>query len=173
MTPPTPTCWPYPPKPHLCGAHALPLDGGRCALGVPEPAPVPQDTLVEVEPTPVPGPGQPGLVEPPAVEPETRPVQRRQCTFCLRIHVGAAERLQREAHRGEPRVAVRHRADVRNVGSRTPVRGSVLTTRADLNCFDFRCFLIVGLPNRWVTDCFALCCSSAAPRGAERLEPLG
>ena len=35
----------------------------------------------------------------------------------------------------------------------TPVRGSVLTTRADLNCFDFRCFPIVGLPNRWVTDC--------------------
>jgi len=74
----------------------------------------------------------------------------------------------------EPRGwAIRHRADVRNVGSRTPVRGSVLTTRADLNCFDFRCFPIVGLPNRWVTDCFALCCSSAAPRGAERLEPLG
>jgi len=37
--------------------------------------------------------------------------------------------------------------------SRTPVRGSVLTTRADLNCFDFLCFPIVGLPNRWVTDC--------------------
>ena len=30
---------------------------------------------------------------------------------------------------------------------------SVLTTRADLNCFDFLCFPIVGLPNRWVTDC--------------------
>ena len=28
----------------------------------------------------------------------------------------------------------------------TPVRGSVLTTRADLNCFDFRCFPIVPLP---------------------------
>ena len=35
----------------------------------------------------------------------------------------------------------------------TPVRGSVLTTRADLNCFDFRCFPIVGLANRRVTDC--------------------
>ena len=34
-------------------------------------------------------------------------------------------------------VAMEPRADVRNVGSRTPVRGSVLTTRADLNCFDF------------------------------------
>jgi len=47
MTAPAPTCWPYPAKPHLCGAHALPLDGGRCALGVPEPEvqvePVPQD----------------------------------------------------------------------------------------------------------------------------------
>ena len=25
------------------------------------------------------------------------------------------------------------------------MRGSVLTTRADLNCFDFRCFPIVGV----------------------------
>jgi hypothetical protein len=40
MTVPAPTCWPYPAKPHLCDAHALPLEGGRCALGVPEPEPV-------------------------------------------------------------------------------------------------------------------------------------
>jgi hypothetical protein len=53
----------------------------------------------------------------------------------------------------EPRLGCAPRADVRNVGSRTPVRGSVLTTRAALNCFDFRRFPIVGLPNRWVTDC--------------------
>ena len=85
MTTPAPTCWPYPPKPHLCGAYALLLDGGRCALGVPEPAPVQQDTIGEVQPEPVPGPGQQGLVEPPAVEPETRPLLRRQCTFCRRV----------------------------------------------------------------------------------------
>ena len=85
MTTPAPTCWPYPPKPHLCGAYALLLDGGRCALGVPEPAPVQQDTIVGVEPEPVPGPGQQDLVEPPAVEPETRPLPRRQCTFCRRV----------------------------------------------------------------------------------------
>jgi hypothetical protein len=30
-------------------------------------------------------PGQPGLVEPSAVEPETRPLLRRQCTFCLLV----------------------------------------------------------------------------------------
>ena len=36
---------------------------------------------------------------------------------------------------------------VRNVGSRTFVRGTGLTTRADLTCFDFRCFPIVGLPH--------------------------
>jgi hypothetical protein len=52
--------------------------------------------------------------------------------------------------------------------SRTPVRGSVLTTRAHLNCFDFFYFPIVGLPNRGVTDCFATCCSPLAPHGAER-----
>jgi len=46
---------------------------------------VQQGTIVEVEPTPVPGRGQPSLVEPPAVEPETRPVLRRQCTFCLLV----------------------------------------------------------------------------------------
>ncbi len=39
----------------------------------------------------------------------------------------------------EPRLGCAPRADVRNVGSRTPVRGSVLTTRADLNCLDFLC----------------------------------
>ena len=46
-----------------------------------------------------------------------------------------------------------------------------LTTRADLDCFDcfdFFYFPIVGLPNRWMTDCFALCCSPVASRGAER-----
>ncbi len=32
-----------------------------------------------------------------------------------------------------------------------------MTTWADLNCFDFLCFPIVGLPNRWVTDCFVIC----------------
>jgi hypothetical protein len=33
---------------------------------------------------------------------------------------------------------------------------------------DFLCFPIEGVPNRWVTDCFAICCSPVAPRGAER-----
>jgi hypothetical protein len=52
--------------------------------------------------------------------------------------------------------------------SRTPVRGSVLTTRADLNRFDFLCVPIVGRPTRGVTDCFAIGCSPVAPRGPER-----
>ena len=100
---PAPTCWPYPTKPHLCGAHALPLDGGRCALGVPEPEPVQQDTIVEVEPEPVPGPGQQGLVEHPVVEPETRPLLRRQCTFCLLVlsdYDPARLRARQLAHEG-------------------------------------------------------------------------
>jgi hypothetical protein len=68
--------------------------------------------------------------------------------------------------------AVRHQADVRNVGSRTPVRGSVVTTRAEL-------LRLPLLPDRGVAEplgdgllhrLLLSCGASTAPSG---LEPPG
>jgi len=65
--------------------------------------------------------------------------------------------------------AVRHQADVRNVGSRTPVRGSVLTTRAEL-------LRLPVLPDRGVAEplgdgllhpLLLSCGASTAPSGLE------